>query len=33
MNPIWLGVDPGLAIVGWAILEEAPMRQNKTSRF
>ncbi|ELS02177.1 holliday junction resolvasome, endonuclease subunit [Xenococcus sp. PCC 7305] len=25
MNPIWLGVDPGLAIVGWAILEEAPM--------
>ena len=21
-NPIWLGIDPGLAIVGWAILEE-----------
>ena len=22
MNPIWLGIDPGLAIVGWAFLEE-----------
>ena len=21
-NPTWLGIDPGLAIVGWAILEE-----------
>ncbi|MGF1488673.1 MAG: crossover junction endodeoxyribonuclease RuvC [Prochloraceae cyanobacterium] len=21
-NPIWLGIDPGLAIIGWAILEE-----------
>ena len=23
MNPSWLGIDPGLAIIGWAILEEA----------
>ncbi|MDJ0897345.1 MAG: crossover junction endodeoxyribonuclease RuvC [Xenococcus sp. MO_188.B8] len=23
MNPFWLGIDPGLAIIGWAILEEA----------
>ena len=23
-NPIWLGIDPGLAIIGWAILEELP---------
>ena len=22
MNPTWLGIDPGLAIVGWAFLEE-----------
>ena len=22
MNPYWLGIDPGLAIIGWAILEE-----------
>ncbi len=22
MNPSWLGIDPGLAIIGWAILEE-----------
>ena len=21
-SPIWLGIDPGLAIIGWAILEE-----------
>ncbi len=21
-NPIWLGIDPGLAIIGWAILEQ-----------
>ncbi len=21
-TPIWLGIDPGLAIIGWAILEE-----------
>ena len=23
MNPSWLGIDPGLAIIGWAILEAA----------
>ena len=23
MNSSWLGIDPGLAIIGWAILEEA----------
>ncbi len=22
MNPTWLGIDPGLALVGWAFLEE-----------
>ncbi len=21
-SPVWLGIDPGLAIIGWAILEE-----------
>lgn len=23
-NSIWLGIDPGLAIIGWAILAESP---------
>lgn len=21
-NPVWMGIDPGLAIIGWAILQE-----------
>ena len=25
MNPYWLGIDPGLAIIGWAILEEVEL--------
>jgi crossover junction endodeoxyribonuclease RuvC len=25
MSKSWLGIDPGLAIVGWAILEEVPL--------
>ena len=25
MNPSWLGIDPGLAIIGWAILEEVKL--------
>ena len=23
-SPVWLGIDPGLAIIGWAILKELP---------
>ena len=29
-NPIWLGIDPGLAIVGGAILEELQVGEGYT---
>lgn len=28
-NPTWLGIDPGLAIIGWAILEEVKVGEAK----
>ena len=29
MNQTWLGIDPGLAIVGWAFLEEVRTQDAK----
>ncbi|MEM9510010.1 MAG: crossover junction endodeoxyribonuclease RuvC [Cyanobacteria bacterium P01_E01_bin.35] len=33
MNQTWLGIDPGLAIVGWAFLEEVRTQDAKLLEF
>lgn len=33
MNKTWLGIDPGLAIVGWAFLEEVRTQDAKLLEF
>ena len=33
MNQTWLGIDPGLAIIGWAFLEEIQAQDAKLLEF